>query len=55
MQEVGHKENSEFYDLTDRENPEFRVSGLNSRIAMFCPKVPETELIHGVHSINGEW
>jgi len=25
MAGVEHKENSEFFDLTDRENPEFRV------------------------------
>ncbi len=26
MAGVQHQENSEFFDLTDRENPEFRVS-----------------------------
>lgn len=34
MEGVEHRENSEFFDLTDKENLEFRVSPYLSNIAL---------------------
>lgn len=39
MEGFEHRENSEFFDLTDKENKEFRVSPRSPRSVTYLPNI----------------